>query len=81
MVNETLGSDDADGIRFPVLPARDISRQAMVQLGRVFLVTYPDYSITREYDAFFAEQQRSRAEMGGAIVRGDSRGTCAIIWG
>ena len=54
VVNETLGSGDADGIRFPVLPARDISGQAMVQLGRVFLVTYPDYIMSREYNAFFA---------------------------
>ena len=67
VANETLGSGDADGIRFPVLPARDISRQAMVQLGRVFLVAYPDYSMSREYNAFFAEEQRSRAEMGARL--------------
>jgi hypothetical protein len=59
VLNKTLGSSDADGIRFSVLPVRATSREAMVQFGRAFLEAYPDYSMAREYNAFFAEQQRS----------------------
>jgi hypothetical protein len=37
VLNKTLGSGDADGIRFSVLPVRATPRQAMVQVGRAFL--------------------------------------------
>ena len=56
VVNRTLGTEEADGIRFCVLPSRAPSRLAMVQFGRTFLQTYPDHSMTREYNAFYSEQ-------------------------
>ena len=59
VLNKTLGSADADGIRFSVLPGHAEARQAMVQFGRAFLEAYPEHSMAREYNAFFAEQQRS----------------------
>jgi hypothetical protein len=67
VLNKTLGSGDADGIRFSVLPGRAEARQAMVHFGRAFLEAYPEYGMTREYNAFFAEEQRSRAEMGARL--------------
>ena len=57
VVNKTLGTDEAEGVRFSVLPSRASSRVAMVQFGRTFLQAYPDHSMTREYNALYYEQQ------------------------
>ena len=59
VLNKTLGSGDADGIRFSVLPGHAEARQAMVQFGRAFLEAYPEHSMARVYNSFFGEQQRS----------------------
>ena len=72
VLNKTLGSGDADGIRFSVLPGHAEARQAMVQFGRAFFEAYPEHSMTRGYNAFY----RRKAALvngfgGGAAVRGD----------
>ena len=52
VVNKTLGTDEAEGVRFSVLPSRASSRVAMVEFGRTFLQAYPDHSMPGKYNAF-----------------------------
>ena len=63
VLNKTLGSGDADGIRFSLLPGHAEARQAMVQFGRAFMA--------REYNVFF---RRTAALVNGFGGRGCERG-------
>ena len=57
VVNKTLGTNEAEGIRFSVLPSRAYSRVAVVQFGRTFLQAYPDHSMPGKYNAFYSAHQ------------------------
>ena len=51
LASKTLGTKEAGGVRFSVLPSRAPPRMSTVQFGRASLHAYPTANMTREYNA------------------------------